>query len=83
MFPNQLIIAIVPVFKLGTLYYFSINEPVKYATNLQLTITKITMVSLSKFNCERPFIVIFVIVKHNLKICCGFLIIDGLIFWNV
>ena len=30
------------------------------------------MVSLSKFNCERPFIVIFVIVKHNWKICCDF-----------
>ena len=45
-----------------------------------LTITKITMVSLSKFNSERPFIVIFVIVKHNWNICCGILIVYGLVF---
>ena len=43
-----------------------------------LTITKITMGLLSKFNCERPFI-----VKHNWKICCGFLIVYGLVFRNL
>ena len=41
------------------------------------------MVLLSKFICERPFIVIFVTVKHNWKICCGFLIVDGLVFQNL
>ena len=29
---------------------------------------------------ERPSIIIFVIVKHNWKICCGFLIDVGLVF---
>ena len=48
-----------------------------------LTITKITITGLSKFNCERQFIVIFVIVKHNWKIYCGFLIVDGLVFRNL
>ena len=44
-----------------------------------LKITKIILVSFLKFSCEMKFIVIFVIVKHNLKICCGFLIIYGLV----
>ena len=41
------------------------------------------MVSLAKFNCERRFIVIFVIVKHNWKICYGFLIVYRLVFQNL
>ena len=51
------------------------NEPVKYATNLSIVRTEIT-----KFNCERPFYVIFVIVMLNWKIWCEFLIDDGLVF---
>ena len=47
-----------------------------------LTLTKITMGSLSKFSCKRQFIVIFVIVKHNLKICCEFLIVYTLVLWQ-
>ena len=40
------------------------------------------MGSLSKFSCVRQFIVIFVIVKHNLKICCKFLIVYALVLWQ-
>ena len=40
----------------------------------------LTINGLLKFNCERPFAVIFVIVMLNWKIWRGFLIDDGLVF---
>ena len=49
-------------------------------TQMCLTITKITInTSCSKFSCERPFNVIFVIVIRNWQIWCGFLIVYGLV----
>ena len=72
-----------------TLYYFAKNEPVNMQQIFQLCAHVLNnnknnnVVLLSKFNCERPFIVIFVIVKHNWKICCGFLNVDGLVFRNL
>ena len=45
------------------------------------SITKITYLKWAiKLKFERSFIVIFVIVKHNWKIWCGFLIVDELVF---
>ena len=48
-----------------------------------LRITKITINgSCSKFSCEKPFYVIFVIVILNWQIWCGFLVVNGLVLWQ-
>ena len=68
-----------------TLYYFAIKRARKKCNkssncvHMCLTITKKKkMGSFSYFICKRQFIVIFVIVKHNLKI----LIVYALVLWQ-
>ena len=75
----------IDLWRLGTLSYFLIKRARKIrnisfnCAHICLKITKITINSRSKFSCERPCYVIYVIVIINWQIWCGFFIVNRLV----